>query len=273
VPVLVSGVLGALACGGTTGQPDQPPQTTGGNTEADSDVDGTLGAPNDAAAEAGTDAPVDAGTFDVEIEYADRPLPDVYVAEAAAMSSSSDDGGGLKPCTTAGQTGCVTCNGNASGLCSPTEAALVQHDIAAGLATAPGPDPGDSCYGCLFNGSCIDDTVNGDVSHECEDTIQTFGSAALCEATIACLFSTSCAKTAVITCYCGTAGPTTACQGAPAPGPINGACASVIAAGLGFQVTDGTDNTAKLENTAYAAGKADQIFQCGIANGCTRCQQ
>ena len=173
------------------------------------------------------------------------------------------------PCTTAGQANCVKCTGNASGLCSPTEAAIVDHDIAKNAAS---PTVAPSCYACLLGGSCIDDTTFGDSGHECEDPLATFGTAAECEATLACVFSTDCAKTAVATCYCGTAGPTTTCQGNPAVGPINGACDTTIAAGLGFAVTDGTDNTAKLENVAYASGKADQIFQCAIANSCSSCQ-
>ena len=45
----------------------------------------------------------------------------------------------LVPCTTAGQTGCVQCQGNSNNLCSPTEALIVQQDIKKGLATAAGP--------------------------------------------------------------------------------------------------------------------------------------
>ncbi len=178
----------------------------------------------------------------------------------------------LLPCTAAGQTNCVKCQGNASGICTPTETALVQHDITKGLATAPGNDPAGTCYSCLLGGACIDDTTFGDSGHECEDSLATFGTSAMCEATISCIFQTACAKTAVAACYCGTAGVATTCQGNPAPGPINGACDRVIAAGLVFPVTDGTDNTAKLENVAYAAGKADQIFQCALANSCAACQ-
>lgn len=266
---LALGAVTVFACGGTTGQPPPPPGAPATNNgAADAGADGAL---SDAPDDTGVDASVDAATFDVEITYADRPLPDVYVAEAAAPPP--DDGGGLRPCTKTGQTGCVTCDGNMDGICSPTEAAFVQHDIAKGLAMGPGPDPAGSCYECLMNGSCINDTEFGDVDHECEDNLATFGTAAQCEATIACLLTTNCAKTAVAACYCGTAAVATACQGNPAPGPINGACASTIAMGLGFPLSDGTDNTAKLENIAYAAGKANQIFQCGIANSCAACQQ
>ncbi len=179
----------------------------------------------------------------------------------------------LAPCTT-GTTGCVACNGNNSGLCTPTEAALVAHDIAKGIATAPGPDPANSCYACLFDSGCIDDAVFADTGHECEDPLIT-GTAAECESVISCIFGSSCASSQVATCYCGTAtnGNGGTCLGNPAPGPINGACSSVIAAGLGFPVTDGTDNMTNLDDTTRAAGKADQIFTCALVNACTACLQ
>jgi hypothetical protein len=217
---------------------------------------------SDAGAAPDTSTVPDTGTTPDTGTVVDTGAPDTGTVVEA---------GPLAPCTTAGQTNCVKCDGNASGLCTPTEATIVQHDIAKGVTTAAGAPPADSCYECLMNGSCINDTVFGDVGHECEDPLSTFGTATLCEATLGCIFNTACASTSVATCYCGTAGVATACQGNPAPGPINGACASTIAAGLGFATTDGTDNTAKLENVAYASGRADQIFQCGLANSCTKC--
>ncbi len=178
----------------------------------------------------------------------------------------------LAPCTTAGQTGCVQCNGNSNNLCSPTEAAFVAHDIAKGKATVAGPDPSGSCYAGLLGGGCIDDTQFSDTGHECEDAITT-GTTAQCESVISCVLGSSCASSAVSGCYCGTAGVSTACQGNPAPGPINGACDAQIAAGLGFALTDGTDNTKNLTDTTRAAGRAAQIFQCAQSNGCAACLQ
>jgi hypothetical protein len=177
----------------------------------------------------------------------------------------------LAPCTT-GTAGCVQCQGNSSNLCSPTEAAFVAHDIAKGKATAPGPDPSGSCYACLLGGGCIDDTQFADTGHECGDAITT-GTSAQCESVISCILGSSCSSSAVSTCFCGTAGVSTACQGNPAPGPINGACDTQIAAGLGFPVTDGTDNTKNLTDTTRAAGRADQIFQCAQSNACAACLQ
>jgi hypothetical protein len=179
--------------------------------------------------------------------------------------------GPILPCTTAGQTGCVQCQGSTGGICSSTEAALVAKDVAKGKATAAGPDPAGSCYTCLLNGGCLDDVTFGDTGHECGDLGA--GLQANCASTLSCILGSNCASTSVATCYCGTAGVSTTCQGNPAAGPINGACASQIATGLGFPVTDGTDNTKQLTNTTLASGMADQIFVCGLANGCTACQQ
>jgi hypothetical protein len=181
----------------------------------------------------------------------------------------------LAPCTT-GTAGCVQCQGNAvgtgnnGGLCSATEQQFVAHDISTGKATAPGPDPSGSCYACLLGGGCLDDTQFADTGHECEDPVTT-GTAAQCEAVISCILGSSCAASSVGTCYCGTAGISTTCQGNPAPGPINGACDTQIATGLGFPLTDGTDNTKNLTDTTRAAGKADQIFQCALSNACSAC--
>jgi hypothetical protein len=64
-----------------------------------------------------------------------------------------------------------------------------------------------------------------------------------------------------------------ACQGDPAPGPIDGACAAQIAAGLGYPPSDGTDITKHLTDTTKPAGIADQILQCALSNSCTACLQ
>src|SRR5580692_8958098 len=178
----------AFACGGTTGHEGLP-------TPGDESGDMTM---SDAS---GPDPKLDARTFDVDIVYADRVLPDVH-APPESGSDASDGGGGaeaaakggLAPCTSAeaGLTDCVSCQGNASGICTPTEAQFVQYDIDNKLVTAPGPDrlpsapgvdagidfaPGGSnvlgvprtCYDCLVAFSAIDDTVYGDTGNECED--------------------------------------------------------------------------------------------------------
>jgi hypothetical protein len=211
--------------------------------------------------------------------------PDAGAADAA--SDGGADGGDAGPCTStppppctaAGQSCCVPCPGSASGVCTPTEAMIVAHDVAKGQATM-GVDNG--CYACLYNGGCLDDVTFGDNGHECEDLPNAAFDAgaqagksedSLCLQTLSCLLSTSCASAAVSGCYCGTAGVATSCQGNPAPGPINGACAQPIADGLGYPVSDGTDITKHLTDTTKPAGVADQILQCALSNTCTACLQ
>jgi hypothetical protein len=201
-------------------------------------------------------------------------------ADTGTGADASEGGATLVPCTTAGQTNCVQCDGWSmgtganGGLCTPAEAILVQHDIDKGYATAAGPEsttgPVFPCYECLLAGGCLDDSAFGDKGKECGDPLSG-GTEAACLTTLTCLVGSGCASTGVSTCFCGTAGVATACQGDPAPGPINGKCATQIAAGLGFPVSDGTDNTKQLTNTTLASGMADQILQCAISNSCTAC--
>jgi hypothetical protein len=200
-----------------------------------------------------------------------------------AFPGTSNDGKGccvlLHPCTTVGDTNCVQCQlndtaPNANKTCTPTEAKIVAYDIKQGQATAPGPDPAGSCYTCLAQNSCLDDTHLGDTNLECEDGNITTGTAALCEAVIDCIFGSNmgmgtCAKTSVATCYCGTAPLTLSCQGNPSA--ANGVCAPQIAAALGFPTQDGTDNTAHFTDAFRAGGAADQIFSCAHTNNCTAC--
>jgi hypothetical protein len=237
------------------------PMDSGADTSApqDTGVDAPeeTGSPVDSGADAPTDSPADTG-----------------------VDTGVDSGSPLVPCTTAGQMNCVQCDGWVSTLCTPTEAAIVQRDIEKGHVTAAGPEPHDpnntygneACYECLFHGGCVDDDVIGDTDHECEDML-TVGTAGECKTTLACLLSTACADKGVSTCYCGTAGVTTTCQGNPAPGPINGVCADQIAAGLGLDVKNGTAITKALNDYTKASGMADQILTCGLANMCKNCFQ
>lgn len=67
--LLVAVVVGAVMCGGTTGNEDLPPETTSHPAMIDAGIDGTVDATLG-------DTP-DAGFFDVDIVYADRLVPDV----------------------------------------------------------------------------------------------------------------------------------------------------------------------------------------------------
>jgi hypothetical protein len=224
------------------------------------------GKPTDAAPEA---SPVDAAH-------------DATVADAATPDATSDTGPSpLAPCTSSGQTGCVQCqynNGagsslpNADQVCTPTEAALVEHDIASALATAPGPDPNGSCYQCAALSGCLDDSQFADTGHECED-LTGAGDPAACQATLACILASSCGATALSTCYCGTAPVSGSCAAVGSSNAANGACVNAEAAGLGFAANDGLDILKNFTSTTLPAGVANNIFQCATSNGCTACLQ
>jgi hypothetical protein len=178
-----------------------------------------------------------------------------------------------------GQTGCVQCQLNdtppiAGKTCTQTEALIVAYDIKQGKATAAGPDPAASCYACLTQNGCIDDTHFGDINLECDDPGLTVGTASQCRGIIDCIFASNtgmgtCAKQSVAACYCGTAGLTTTCHANPSA--ANGACAALIAAGLGFPPDDGIDVEAHYTEAFRAGGRATAMFSCALANGCAAC--
>jgi hypothetical protein len=237
---------------------------------SDSGMDSTVpqdsavdSAPKDSTTDAPLDAPEDAPT-------------DVHEEEGSTPA--------LHPCTVAGDTNCVQCQGNTNNLCTPTEVKIVQHDIDKGLATVPGPDPmncplgmgmpcnaGTSCYGCLFNFTCIDDTSFGDTDKECEDAVITIGTDAECLTIVNCVFQNKCANPQISDCYCGSAPTLGSCSANPSG--ENGVCASEEAAGLGYAVADGTDIINHFTAGNRSGGVANALFNCAINNGCTMCTQ
>jgi hypothetical protein len=250
---------------------------------------------SDALADATVDtSEFDADTFDVDIQHADRVLP-----EAAPDNNTSDaaeagnaQGGGLQPCTSldAGTGGCVQCQGWASGVCTPTEANFVRYDIQQGIATEAGADPETGCYPCLLANSCLDDDM-GDIYKECEDVMAGNASYATlangmaptpsqCNQVIQCILGSGVGKAqcayngAVSICYCGT-DPAAACSSGSASQPVtmgvNGACAATISEGNGFPVGDGQDILRNFSVKTYPSGRAAAIFFCANSNGCTSC--
>jgi hypothetical protein len=212
-------------------------------------------------------AAVDAGAPDTgsDASVSDAgPASDGSVADAGSDAAPT-----LVPCTAAGQTGCVACSGNSTGVCSPTEAQIVQHDIARGAAsTTP-------CYSCLLQAGCIDDTSFGDTNHECGDLAGTFDagpqsgttSSTLCLNTVSCIFGSSCSSSSVSTCYCGSS-TGSACQNATT---TDGACVTQEVAGLGL-----TTSQSILQNftdTTRPSGMANQLFQCAVSSNCAACLQ
>jgi hypothetical protein len=274
VLLTVTGALVGAACTGTTGHEGltMPGQGTDGGG-----VDASLGGMD-------ASATVDAGPsdFDVVIVYADRMLPETGPPSEAGSSDGGGGGhpvkeGGLVPCTSPGQMGCVSCPGNEAsdaGVCTPTEALLVQHDIDLGIATDAGADPAGSCYECLLEKLALDDTI-GDMGNECEDQLTMYGTAAQCLATISCIFGSgngmtgsSCAALLVNTCYCGTI---SAPMCPTAGSGVNGVCAPAIAAGLGFPVSDNKDILQNFNDQSRASGIATTLFQAALTGRCAAC--
>jgi hypothetical protein len=275
-----------------TGAPDSAPQDTGtGDTATqDSPVEAT-GAEDTGPADASVDdtgtpdsSVSDTGSLSLEAGTAedgalDSAVPESGVGEGGAGDAS--DGGALLPCTTASQTSCVPCAGNATGVCTPAEAAFVQHDIDDGNATADGGDGANGCYACLLMAGCLDDTEYGDHGIECGDLTGTFDAGAqagtadstLCLATLACILQTSCAAggVAVDNCYCGPTHAGSAC--AAAGSAVDGACLTPEVNGLGFDLSDNTDILKNFDDNTRPTGMANQTFQCAVANMCNSCLQ
>lgn len=256
-----------------------------GEVDAASSEDGAFDA---GAADSGADAttPFDAGTAADSGSTADAgsdgssPIDaGTDASKSSPVDSGSDASAALVPCTVAGQTGCVQCQyndgtggslPNADKVCTPTEALLVAHDIATGLAVAPGSAPESGCYACATEDQCLDDSEFGDTGHECGD-LSGSANAAACQATIACILQTSCGTTDVTDCYCGSAPQSGSCASVGSSNAANGACKATEAAGLGFATNDGLDVLKNLSSTTLPSGVANLVFECAISNSCEAC--
>jgi len=200
------------------------------------------------------------------------------VGRSGGALSGNGDASAVAPCTLAGQRDCVECQGNdkppnADKTCTPTEAKFVQRDIESHLATAPGPDPAGSCYECLLQNTCIDDTRFGDTGHECGDAAITVGSETECEAIVDCVLATSCSASSVAACYCGglTSAQCAAANGGKSP-PL-GACAAEEYAGFpgASSEGDGAFIAGRYTSARYAGGLANALFNCAVNAGCVAC--
>jgi hypothetical protein len=275
--------------------------STGGSNPL---TDGGIGTPpSDGGGGDDAEALEDAGSSDGEVidsaasgDGADGASEDATVpsdgggaseGDAAKEGGDAGEGGSaLVACTSSGQTGCVSCEGNADGACTPTEAELVALDIRQGLATTGGADPDNGCYSCLFNEGCIDDTVFGDTGNECGDLSGNFTNGAgtsvdavsTCLATLECLLSSSCGTTngGLTNCYCGSGGGTPSVCASPSAGPsLNGVCLSEEAAGFKNMQSDTADIIGKdFTDIKEPSGMANQVIACGQVGGrCPQCLQ
>jgi hypothetical protein len=210
----------------------------------------------------------------------DTSVPDAGEPDSSGADASTADSGvdasvapdaatALVPCTTAGQSGCVQCQGNANGVCNTTEATLVAYDIKKGFATAPGPDPAAGCYTCVLGGLGIDDPGLGVTGEDCDD-LTNAGDKDKCIATLSCILQTTCDSSGVISaCYCGSAPPAGSCL----TGAANGKCDAQEAAGLGFAVSDGSDILKNMTSTTLPSGVANNILVSAASNSCGMCYQ
>jgi hypothetical protein len=283
-----------------------------GNVEGDADA-GPISIPDAGAdtappeagppgedAEAGSGNEVDAGSdtgLDAGADAAPEASEDVG-AEPALEAGESEGGedtgapeagpGPTVPCTASGQTNCVECFATAAGngVCTGTEALVVQRDIAKGYLTAGQLDPNQSCYACLANSNYLPPY------RQCESLTGTVGAGAqaaesktqACLTTLSCVLGvaagtfTSCANApypglGISNCYCGSNYPSlSACNGASGvtSPPVNGACENEILAGLGYTTsTTGSTVIGKITTTTLAAGLADLIFKNAGSNTTT----
>jgi hypothetical protein len=274
----------AVTGGEDSGEPDSPgampdagpdaPSTTpdagpdAPSTTPDAGPDGSTGSPD-----AGPDATVGAG----DAGPRDSGSNDANVASDAPPGASACT---TPPCASTGPNS-VLCNGNAAsdaGVCTPTEAIFVQHDIDKGLLNDAGQlsignfamSPHESCYECLLAQQCFDDAL-GDYGQECGDvaasapTLNNENGPAACLDTLHCMLDNRCAGVAPLTCYCGTVADSTCVS----TGGANGPCVSEETNGLDTTVPS-MINTA-FGNAALPAGMANTLFACAIANGCGNC--
>jgi hypothetical protein len=201
-------------------------------------------------------------------------------SDAAIESGVDGSGGALVPCTSAGQTGCVKCLEN-SGVCTPTEAALLQIDIDNGKVTAPGPapaDPGDGtiCYTCMADNFCLDNSSQ--TGFECGDSPASFTNGAgasvsgptVCLNTLECITGTAgmnCPNAAngIGECYCGPSLTPTQCQTATSQ---NGPCLSEEIAGFAYTPGATAANTILGEFTTQTqpSGIANALLACALGN-------
>jgi len=200
----------------TTGTQDASPQDASSG-DADATVEASAG--DDAEADSTiVEAAADAQDGGSDAQDATADAAGDVAAESGGGADASEAAGGLVPCTTAGQTGCVPCSGSTGGICSATEAIFVQMDIDAGTASADGG--GNGCYQCLLQFSCLDWPAHHVTDRECEDlggVTFSAGNGTSGDSTTLCLDTMSCVAGATgqscaldtngpTFCYCGTGG-------------------------------------------------------------------
>ncbi len=221
------------------------------------------------------------------------------VVDTGTADTGTGSGGSVTACTTApcatSGANSVQCPASANGVCTPTEAIIIAHDILKNGQAAGVPKP-TSCYSCLVLNACLDSSGGafpagngsgvGISNSECGDPSGAGNSppfdnvnvsGATAAATQQCLDALTCTLTSnganpasecsfsqlppsVGNCYCG-AHTGSSCLSSPAA-PI-GVCASIIDTDIGS--TDPTTVLARFTDTAYSAGGVGlAILDCAL---------
>ncbi len=281
------------------------PATVDAGTSDGGAVDASIpeAGPNDAG---GADSTLDGSMFDASIQEGGAPDaggPDSGGGEAGIADAGSDtgsvqgqdSGGGPTPCTTApcaaSGPNSVHCEASPQHVCTPTEALIVNYDIA-NNAQGPGVNLPASCYTCMIANACLDGSGNGtppagngsgtDVSNsECGDPNGAGANAPFDNPNVSrtnvaqCFDALTCALTSngsasncthsqlppsVSNCYCG-ANIGSLCLASPASAV--GVCATSIAADIGS--TDPTTVLEHFTDTTYSPGAVGlAILNCAL---------
>jgi hypothetical protein len=285
---------------GQDAMPDVAPQDSGVDVGVDAGVDATM-----TGMDSGPDSQASDATDAAQSDSSDAAPPrDAGSDGAPDVGSDTGSGGGLVPCTTPGQTNCIHCDGNAmhGNVCTPTEALIVERDVAKGFISGNVPDMATSCYECLVTSACIDDDIGPDTGSECGDLTGTVGAGAqasetkaqACLNTLACVLGApsqggyafpggfvSCGNSptdGIANCYCGSAFATTAaCSGATGS-TVNGVCETAMLDGFGFTTATAPSSViGAITTKSSGSGMADAILKCAGTNSttpaCTMCFQ
>jgi hypothetical protein len=196
------------------------------------------------------------------------------------------------PCAASG-TNSVRCQASANGVCTPTEAVIVAHDILKN-GQGPGVNTNGSCYTCLIANACLDGSGTGVppagnnsgtpvTNSECGDPNgagvnfpfdnpnASTSNPANCLSALTCVITSNGANPAsecslsqappsVSNCYCG-ANTGSLCLSSPAS--AIGVCASIIDTDIGS--TDPTTVLSNFTNTTFSPGGVGlAILNCGL---------
>ncbi|MGH7437834.1 MAG: hypothetical protein ACRENE_19320, partial [Polyangiaceae bacterium] len=239
------------------------------------------------AADGGVVGPVCTG-------FANQVVSQTVVCESGPTACTT------APCAPSGPNS-VQCPGGVmgDGSCTPTEAILVEHDIAAGhltggqltpyVGTSTVPSQG-SCYGCLMGKEC-NQTASGPLQPvECEQAPDLTGQLggvpgvpgqgpALCRDVLECVLGTDCqgpggiagtttlpAQENVNLCVCGGNHPGSGCG---SNNSFDGLCFAEELRGSGF--SKGGLLLANLTFSAIPSGVANYMLECAIENHCSIC--